>query len=107
MHIRTFEIGAQLKPKRCLCDFGELPELIRVVQRISHDGNFGNASYDIKSNNAIFINEHNAVQAKYSLCQLTASEYCCAVNSVAFEKLLSLCIKIRINDFFGLLSIEK
>ena len=86
MHIHTFEIGAQLKPKRCLCDFGELPELIRVVQRISQNI-FGNASYDTKSNNAIFINEHNAVQAKYSLCRLTASEYCCAVNSVAFEKL--------------------
>lgn len=28
-YMNTFEIGAQLKPKRCLCDFGELPKLIR------------------------------------------------------------------------------
>lgn len=28
----TFKIGLrQLKPKRCLCDFGELPKLIRAT----------------------------------------------------------------------------
>lgn len=45
-YIHTFEIGAQLKPKRCLCDFGELPKLIRVAQ---HQLEFGNASCDNKS----------------------------------------------------------
>lgn len=45
-YIHTSEIGAQLKPKRCLCDFSELPKLIRVAQ---HQIEFENESCDDKS----------------------------------------------------------
>lgn len=42
-HIRTREIGAQLKPKRCLCDFCELPKInLRSHEHHQHF-RFGNA----------------------------------------------------------------
>lgn len=36
-HTHTLQIGyRQLKPKRCLCDFGELPKLIRATNDICY-----------------------------------------------------------------------